>query len=347
MGNENLETHAIRSETNRTKQSLPMRDISYSSNNFQKIDLIGIIAVFLSALTGTFIYYCEKLQLLPLTAKGGIGRLGLSLTGCFFLFGLLYLLLRKTIRSISGKEWGPFLLLALIISVCVMVWFPLPDTGIYSVHRLSIRAIPDENGVVRPVTLTWFNREGTDISLSALTCTGNCHQNENGVTLQDESAELTWQGMTGNLITLEFISDEKQGTAEIIWDQNRSVKTLNNPELERLSYDFSFPPSNRLPEFIAVWWITFIICLVGLIALIKMLPQWNIIKFGTIIFIIFAGFRIIQFLTVTGPLSFVDSEFYLGLSGFSVSEILHGKEYCRTECHCLSRPVLIHLVYKL
>lgn len=312
-----------------------------------RISIITGITAALAAAAGAFIYYCEKLQLLPLTMKGLIGRLIIAATCGFVLFGLLSLLLRKAIQTITKREWLPLLIVSLITSVCVMVWFPIPRTGLFSEHRLSVRAIPDESGLLRPITLTWVNRESGDVSLSQIRCTGNCAAGEKAITLRDGTAEISWQGLTGKTVTLEFHSGEDQGIAEISWDGIKSIKALSNPAYDRLSYDFSFPPSAGLPEFIAVWWLAFLLCLSGFIGLIKMLSAWNIRKFAFGIFAVFAAFRIIQFLSVSGPLSFVDSEFYLGLSRFSIGEILSGKEYCRTEWHCVARPVLTPLVYKL
>lgn len=42
-----------------------------------------------------------------------------------------------------------------------------------------------------------------------------------------------------------------------------------------------------------------------------------------------------------------DSEGYLGISEFSLSEILSGREYCFDDYYCQNRPVLIPLIYKL
>ena len=49
-----------------------------------------------------------------------------------------------------------------------MVWFPIPNTGLYYNHALEIKAIPDESGTVNPVTLTWFHTDHGDIPLHSV-----------------------------------------------------------------------------------------------------------------------------------------------------------------------------------
>ncbi|MBQ6510219.1 MAG: hypothetical protein IJI07_12165 [Flexilinea sp.] len=300
-----------------------------------------------AALAGVFIYYCEKLQLPPLTAKGMIARAALAAFICSILSCLVFYLLRKTIQKLTRTEWIDILLLSLVTSVCVMVWFPVPDTGLYPEHYLTVRALPDEDGEVCPVTLTWLHRQDRDISLKTVQCSENCELTENSITLADSDAELRWHGITGDMITVEFVSGEDRGIAGITWDGTAHIKALSNRDMDRLSFDFTFPPSEGLPEFVAVWWICFLISLAGVITALKRFPAWNVKTFGISVFMIFIVFRVCQFLTVSEPLLFIDSGFYIGLSHFSVKEILGGAEYCRNEWHCLSRPVLIPLVYKL
>ena len=120
---------------------------------------LAVIAGVLAAAAGAFIHYCEKLQLLPLTPKGLAGRLGITAAACGLFFFMLFLLLCKSIRSVFRREWLPILLISLMLSVCVMIWFPMPGTGLYRAHNLSVRAVPDDSGEVRPVTLIRFYRK--------------------------------------------------------------------------------------------------------------------------------------------------------------------------------------------
>ena len=317
------------------------------SNTTNRINLIGITAAVLAAVSACVIYYCEKLQLLPLTPIGLAGRLVLSavLGGgvCYFLF----LAVRNQIQTHKTKEWLPILITALTLSICVLIWFPIPNTGLFGEHTLSIHALPDEKGELHPVTLTWFHRENGDIPLSAVHCTGNCIADGNNPTITGQDDELSWTGKTGNLITLEFKSGKDQGIAEISWDGIITTASLNNEAFSRLSYDFALSPSNGLPELIAVWLLSFFICFAGTLFSVKLLPRWNFGLFFGIAFTLFAAFRIIQFCTVTAPLTFVDSDFYIGQSRLPLMNLLRGEKYCRIpEWHCLSRPLLIPLVYK-
>ena len=301
-----------------------------------------------AAAAGAFIYYCERLQLLPLTAKGLYGRLAAAFAGFLLLFGLLMYLLQRAAGKTARREWIPILFVSLILSVCVMVWFPIPNTGIYEKHRLFVRALPGENGEFHPVTMTWMHRADRDIPLSSVICEGNCDIGESGPTLLDEQASLSWYGKTGDMITIEFASGGSEGIVEFLWDGLSRKADLNNSDFSRLSFDQSFSPANALPEFAAEWLICFLLCLSGTLAAVKLLPEWKFKSFFAASFILYAIFRILQTLPVTAPPDFVDSEFYLGQSRFTVSEILGGVKYCRIpEWHCLSRPVLIALVYKL
>ena len=310
--------------------------------------ILTVIAAITAAASGVFIYYCEKLQLAPYTPKGMIARLGAAAFACGLFFAALFFLLRKAVRSTAKKEWIPIILISLIASVCAIIWFPVPDTGLYSEHELKIHVIPDENGEIRPITLTWLHHNGRDIPLSAVNCTGNCSPRETGVTLADKGAELTWQGITGDVITYEFAADEDQGIAEVIWDGQQQIIPLNNADMDRLSFDRAFPPSDGLAEFIAVWLISFLLCLAGTIAAVKLLPVWSIRGFTAGAFICFAIFRVIQFSTVSEPLFFVDSESYLGMSRMPVIDILRGTPYCHEQFwYCIARPAFIPLVYKL
>ncbi len=310
--------------------------------------LISTLFTTTGALAGTFIFYCEKMQFPPFTIKGRIARLILAAMIFGFLFGNLILILRKAILSVKRKQWLPYLMITLTISVCIMIWFPIPETGLYSEHKLTIRPVIDENEGFKPVTLTWLHRGGLDIPLSTVTCSGNCSSAKEGLTICDENTELTWHGITGKIMTIEFISDENQGSAEINWDGKKDFKALNNTDLNRLSFDYVFTPSNGLPEFIAVWWLCFLLAFTFVLISAKYLPRWKTKYFGAGIFICFALFRAIQFLTVSEPLFFYDSKSYLGMAQMSVSEILSGTKYCHEGIwYCISRPAFIPLVYKL
>lgn len=315
----------------------------------QKMQIIvsGIAAV-LAAAAGAFIFYCERLQLLPLTAKGRAGRLAAAAVCCGAFFFLLYFLLWKAFSRIKSREWLPIILITLLLSICGMVWYPMPDTGLYPMHELSVRNIPDENGDVRPITLTWLHRDGSDVQLSTIRCIGSCAAAEDGLTLPDENAELVWQGITGKTATVEFISAEDQGIAEISWDGTSEVRALHNIDFSRLSFDRTFPPSAGLAEFIACFLLMFLLCFALTTAALKALPGWNIKIFGPAVFVLFIIFRIYQFSTVTSPLTFVDTESYLGMSEMPVTDILKGTEYCHENMwYCIARPAFIPLVYKL
>lgn len=310
--------------------------------------VITALAGIIGALSLAFVYYCESLQLAPYTLKGIIIRLGAAaLTGGIF-FALLFFLLRKALTGLTQKDLIPILLIAVIASVCVMIWFPVPDSGLYSAHDLTIHALPDDNGDVRPVTLTWLHRQDRDIPLSSVLCSGDCIQDKAGITLRDQNAEITWHGLTGNTITIEFISDANQGIAEFSWDGLPQKAGLNNSEMSRLSFDTAFPPANGLPEFIAVWCVVFLFCLAASTAFFRLLPLWSVRGFGICAFICFCIFRVIQFVTVNEPLFFIDSESYLGMSEMPVLDILRGVPYCHEQFwYCIARPAFIPLVYKL
>ncbi len=309
---------------------------------------ICFLTAFLGGAASCFVYYCEYLQFLPLLSKGVLGRLMIAFAAGWLVFVTLYFLLRNGIRNTSSREWAPIFIVSLIISVCMMIWFDVPYTGLYTDHTLEIRAVPDGDGIVRPVTLTWLHRNDNDIPLSAVRCEGNCDFGPYGPTLYDDTARIYWTGKTGNTITIEFVSGEDQGIAEYCWDGIQHTAALNNEEFERLSYDCALPVSFGFPEFTAVWVLCMLISLAAVIAVMKLLPAWNIKWFGPAAFAIYVLFRILQFRTADDPLFFIDSQSYLGMSRFSVSEILSGAKYCHIEdWHCLSRPPFVPLIYKL
>lgn len=309
--------------------------------------LFILIASLIGAACCAFIYYCERLQLSPYTVKGLTARLGAAALAGGAFFVVLYFLLRKVIQGLTKNEWIPIILISLITSVCMIIWFPIPKTGLYKSHHLTIRALPDENGEVRPVTLTWLHHNGGDIPLKSLQCAGRCTPDEYGITLTDENSELSRNGIIGGTLTIEFVSDENQGIAEFRYDRMSQTAPLNNTDMNRLSFDITFPPSDGLPEFIAVWLISFLLCLAGSIAAFKLLPGWSVKGFALCAFICFTIFRVIQFLTVREPLFFVDSESYLGMSEMSVMDILRGTPYCHQQFwYCIARPAFIPLIYK-
>ena len=179
-------------------------------------------------------------------------------------------------------------------------------------------------------------------------CNGNCIFGEAGPTVSDETAGILWKGKTGDRITLEFVSGTDQGIAEILWDGESRIVSLNNNEFDRLSYEFIFPVSIGLPEFLAVWCISFILAAAVLIIIIAVLPNHSVRSVGYSAFICFVIFRIFQFRTILEPLFFKDSESYLGMSKMTVSGILRGTAYCHENIwYCITRPAFIPLIYKL
>ena len=302
----------------------------------------------LGAGCAALILYCERLQLLPFTTTGLAARLGLAALCGALLFVLIFLILRKALRGAGKAEWIPILLTAIAASVCVLIWFPIPDTGIFPRHSLEIRALPDGDGMVRPVTLTWLRLENRDIPLNDVRCEGDCSPGENGPALRDGNAVLRWEGKTGDLITIEFVSGPEQGIASIRWDGIEEVRPLNNPEMERLSFQHAFPTSHGMPEFIAVMLICFAFCLTLTAAAVRLMPKWSFPTFSIAAFLVFCAIRILQFSGIGEPLIFIDSGAYLGLSEMSLSDIFGGAKFCHIEgWHCVSRPVLVPLVYKL
>lgn len=318
-----------------------------TNSNTNRKDLIGGIALLFASCAGAFIFYCEKLQLTPYTFKGLAARLGAVSLLFFLFFFLLYFLLRKTVLTLTKSEWLSFTIAGIALSVFAMVWFPIPDSGLFREHTLIIRVLPDETGEIRPVTLTWLHRQTGDIPLTEVQCTGNCAYDDNNPSISESDAEMRWTGKTGSSMTIEFKSGKDQGLAEVTWDGAKTTAALNNEEFYRLSFDYSFSPSDGLIEFAAVWLLVFLTCFAGCITAVRLLPGWNFRIFFGAAFIIFAAFRIIQFCTVSEPLGFIDSEFYIGQSRLTLADLLRGEKYCRIqEWHCLSRPLLIPLVYK-
>ncbi len=312
--------------------------------------IVCFLTAFLGGTAASFIYYCESLQFLPLLSKGVLGRLMIAFAAGWLFFVALFFLIRKGIRNTAPREWLPIILISLTASVCAMVWFEVPHTGLLAEHTLEIRALPDENGEMRPVTLTWLHRkdDNKDIPLSAVLCEGNCAPGPDGQTIFDETGRLFWKGKTGNVITIEFVSGDGEGVAEYSWNGIPHIVPLNNKDLTRLSYDCALPVSSGLPEFAAVWILCLMLCLAAVTAAVKLLPGWDLRKFGACAFAVFVIFRILQFHTAESPLFFVDSQSYLGLSRLSLPDILGGTKFCHIEgWHCLSRPPLVPLVYKL
>ena len=306
------------------------------------------IPAFFGAAAAAFIYYCEHLQFLPFFTKGVIGRLFIAFAAGLLLFSVLFFLIRKGIREIAPREWFPILLVSLTASVCMMVWFDFPQTGLYQEHTLEICSLPDGNGETRPVTLTWLRYENGDIPLDSVRCEGNCSFGPDGPTIHDETGRIYWKGKTGNLVTIEFVSGEDQGIAEYSWNGLSHTAPLNNADMIRLSFDCSLPPSFGLSEFAAVWILSMLLCTAGVIATIKLLPGWDPGIFGAACFAVFLICRILQYRTVENPLYFIDSQSYLGLSRLSIPEIFSGAKFCHIEgWHCLSRPPLVPLIYKL
>lgn len=310
--------------------------------------LPGVLLSLPAAAGASFILYCEKFQFLPLRSKTVLGGLGLAFLAALLLFSLLSAFFFRGFRQASPKEKGAILLTALILSVCVMVWFPVPQTGLYPDHSLEIRALADEDGNLKPVTLTWLHREDGDISLLSVLCEGSCTFGTVGPVIEDRDGRIRWQGKTGNRITLEFESGSDQGTAQISWDGLEQTVFLGNAALDRLSFDFSFPQAAGLPGTIAVWLVSFLLSLFAITAALKLLPSWSVKALGIGAFICFVIFRVLQFRTVQEPLFFIDSESYLGMANFSIAEILRGTEYCYPQYwYCIARPFFIPLVYKL
>lgn len=296
----------------------------------------------------TFILYCERLQFLPAASKTFIGTAGLTFLASAVLLFICLSAILKAFAACSAGEKAASVLAALILSVCAAVWFPVPQTGLYQEHSLEIRALAEEDGNFKPVTLTWLHHEIGDISLRSVRCENGCIFEEFGPTLTDTAGIITWKGKTASAVTTEFRSGEGQGTALIRWDGQERTVFLGNDELERLSFDFSFPTAVRLPEFAAVWFIFLLLAFCAVTAAVKLLPAWPVRTFGICAFVCFTVFRVLQFGTAEEPLFFIDSESYLGMSGFSVAEILRGVPYCHEQFwYCIARPVTVPLIYKL
>ena len=305
------------------------------------------VTVILSALGGAcaaLVLYCEKLQFVPLLSKYSLLRLGIVFAAAFAVFFALLTAVLPAFREFKPRVKACVLAVTLILSVCALVWFDIPQTGLYGEHTLTVRALPDENGATAPVTLTWINHVGGDASLSAVRCEGSC----DGMTLTDSESALTWTGKTGNTATVEFVSGEGMGIAEITWDGSVRTVGLNNPDLDRISLDHYFPSADGMPEFLAEWGLALLLCFIALTAAVGLLPGWSVRRFFIIAFVCFALFRVCVFMTVEGPLYFIDSQSYLGMAEMSVGDILKGTQYCHDGLwYCISRPAFIPLVYKL
>ena len=55
---------------------------------------------------------------------------------------------------------------------------------------------------------------------------------------------------------------------------------------------FAFPPSFGLPEFFAVWVLSFFVSLLAVIAFFQYLPYWHARQFGIGAFLVFSLFRV-------------------------------------------------------
>ncbi len=172
--------------------------------------LIGLLLSFLSGVCSAFIWYCEKLQFLPKSAIGFYGRIGIVFTAGMIVCLLIYFLICNAVSGLTFRDWLPIILAALVLSVCMMIWFPVPRTGLFSRHTLEIRALQDEHGSFRPVTLSWLHIDSGDVSLTSIWCEGNCVMEPLGPTLYDADAYLAWHGKTGGTATVEFVSDQGQ-----------------------------------------------------------------------------------------------------------------------------------------
>lgn len=305
--------------------------------------LTGILSA-IGAFCCALVLYCEKLQFVPLLSKYSFIRLAAVFIAASALFFAALAAVLPAFRGLKPRVKACVLTVALILSVCASVWFDMPQTGLYRAHTLIVRALPDENGVTAPVTLTWVNCISGDVPLSTVQCEGNC----DGLTLTDSDSALTWSGKTGNTATVEFVSGEGMGIAEVSWDDSVRKVGLNNAELDRISLDQSFPSSDGMPEFLAEWGISLLICFTALTGAVCFLPRWSVRRFFLTAFICFALFRVCVFMTAEEPLYFVDSQSYLGMSEMSVGDILKGTQYCHDNLwYCISRPAFIPLVYKL
>lgn len=306
--------------------------------------LLTTILSAIGALCCAFVLYCEKLQFVPLFSKYSATRLAAVFITAFAVFFAALAAVLPAFRGLKPRVKACILTLTLILSVYALVWFDPPQSGLYREHTLTVRALPDENGVTAPVTLTWVNHVGGDVSLSTVQCEGNC----DGMTLTDSASALRWSGKTGNIATVEFISGEGMGIAEVSWDDSVRKVGLSNPNLNRISLDQAFPSADGMPEFSAEWGISLLICFIALSGAVGLLPKWSVRRFFVTAFVCFASFRVCVFMTAEEPLYFIDSQSYLGMSEMSVGDILKGTPYCHDGIwYCISRPAFIPLVYKL
>lgn len=313
-----------------------------SRDTSKKTSLFAAVFAFLCAAAAVWLLYCERLQMLPPRSKSFLAGIPICFFSVFFLaFFLIRFIFRKT-NALSRNNIFAMVLICLVGTACTLVWFPYPDTGLLTEHTLRIRG-----NDAAPILLTWLKTEYGDARFSDFEGSGSWVLTDEGILLNDASAEITWTGKTGRSVTLEFAAGEDRGPAFFEWDGRKTEISLFNREADRLSYDTAFPPNDGMGEFLAEFWLTFVCLCAGYLYLFyeekKLSPE---VFFG-LSFVLFAVFRIRQTIPVE-PLWFVDSQSYIGVSELSWKEIFTGTEYCYPQYwYCLSRPMTIPLVYKL
>lgn len=110
-----------------------------------------ILTAGITALCSLCIFYCERLQFLPKSSAAFLGRAGLCLlisTAFGFVIGSLF---DRAIPKYKGRERVCILLCALIGAVYLLIWIPVPLTGILPQQTVTIQPTDD-----RPLTLTWL-----------------------------------------------------------------------------------------------------------------------------------------------------------------------------------------------
>ncbi len=289
--------------------------------------------------------YIQKLQFLNVHSLHFI--IGLT-AGFLILFTGTFILFHFAVISKWHKlSLKQRLLLIFCTGICAFyltVWLPKIKDGLYQEHVLKIKPVTD--GENFHFTLTWFKTQFKEISFSEFTQEGKWKMDSEGLSTEDSQAVLSWKGKTGDIVTLEFFGGPNEGTIQIDWDGHLSKVELYHEKEQKYSYDFVQAPPVRLPFYIAF----FILLWMILIAVteICLIPERrnSLQTFILVSACVFIIFRIFQFISSGSEWITVDTQAYIGLSKYSIRDILLGRKYCYKENYCLNRPVLIPLYYK-
>lgn len=320
-------------------------DFIYELNDMNRTTLLKGCATITGASLATFLLYTQFLQIFSPLAI----RFWVAISGTFLLLLLLIGWLVQRASQCFDRQKSKLTLIipiALFLSLVVILALPAAPKGLLKTHILFIDQV-NESGSQQFLGISLFKHEFGEVSFESLQKNGRWTRTSEGLLTDSPGATLKWKGKPGKTATLEFLAGPQGDLVTIIWDGISKDVSLYQKESQKISYEFTFPPVDDLPVFIALY---LLLVEIGFLLILLTLEQATNNRPNLFLWALWLGFvvfRVLQFAQSSEVLTMVDSGSYTEQANFSFFQIMAGHPVCYTADFCIGRPFLVPLLYKI